>query len=97
VMTAECGEEAVKTFHEHGDAIGLVIMDLIMPGMGGVKAIKVLREVNPDLRCIISSGCGTDTCEEFGDDPLIRYVGKPYQASTLMKGVRELMNDGGAQ
>ena len=41
---------------EKRDTIDLVILDMIMPVMGGSQVLKALREINPDVRIILSSG-----------------------------------------
>ena len=46
VLEAEDGEGAVCVFRDHGDDIGLVLMDLAMPGMGGLSASRKLRSAS---------------------------------------------------
>ncbi|HQH70344.1 MAG TPA: ATP-binding protein, partial [Candidatus Hydrogenedentes bacterium] len=93
VLAADTGEQSIEVFDEHGARISLVIMDLLMPGMGGAAAIKCLRERAPELPCIISSGYGTDTVEPaLQQDERIRFVPKPYRAMDMVSAVRDLLD-----
>jgi two-component system cell cycle sensor histidine kinase/response regulator CckA len=88
VAEAADGAEAVECYrqaHEAGRPFDAVIMDLTVPGrMGGLEAIRHLRELDPAVRAIVSSG--------YSDDPVMadyaRYgfcgvLSKPYRAADL--------------
>ncbi len=93
VLSADTGERSIEVFDQHGPVISLVVMDLLMPGMGGAAAIKCLRERAPELPCIISSGYGTDTVEPaLQQDLRIRFVPKPYRAMDMVSAVRDLLD-----
>ncbi|MFO7973471.1 MAG: PAS domain S-box protein [Candidatus Hydrogenedentota bacterium] len=93
VLAAETGEESIEVFNEHGPNIALVVMDLLMPGMGGAAAVKSLREFDQTLPCIISSGYGTDTVDPaMQQDERIRFVPKPYKALDMVSAVRDLLD-----
>ncbi|HQE82104.1 MAG TPA: PAS domain S-box protein [Candidatus Hydrogenedentes bacterium] len=93
VLSADTGEQSTEVFREHQENIALVIMDLLMPGMGGAAAIRLLREIVPNLPCIISSGYGTDTIEPaMQHDERIRFVPKPYKAMDMVAAVRDLLD-----
>ena len=92
VLSAETGEQSIDVFHDHRERIALVVMDLLMPGMGGAAALQCLREHEPTLPCIISSGYGTDTVTPaMQHDERIRFVPKPYKAADMVQAVRELL------
>jgi len=61
VLTAASGEEALETFREHEDEVGLVILDLNMPGMGGFQCLVELKTMKPDLKIIIATGYAGDS------------------------------------
>lgn len=56
VLCARSGEEALQVYQERGQGLGLVILDMAMPGMGGGQCLAKLRELAPDLPVIISTG-----------------------------------------
>jgi len=56
VLTARSGQEAINVYGKNADGIDLVIMDMIMPGMGGGETFDRLKKINPDIRVLLSSG-----------------------------------------
>ncbi|MCP4644680.1 MAG: PAS domain S-box protein [bacterium] len=93
VLCAGSGEEALSLYSEHRDAISLVLLDLVMPGIGGVRTLARLRDIQPDIRCIISSGHGLDSLDSSHfSDPMISFVPKPYQVEALTSAIRELLD-----
>lgn len=60
VVTAENGSEGVNYFTSHAEQIDLVVMDMIMPVMGGKEAIHLIRECRPEIPVLIVSGFADD-------------------------------------
>jgi len=94
VMTAESGEEAVEIYRARRDRIDLVIMDMIMPGMGGGVAGNVIRQMNPKAKIILSSGYSLseeaqDILNRGGD---MKFIQKPFQLSDLSKMIRDVLD-----
>ena len=56
VFQAASGKEALALYREKQSAIDLVILDMIMPGITGSQMLKLLKEMNPEVRIILSSG-----------------------------------------
>ena len=56
VLSALSGREALDIFQKNSDKIDLVIMDMIMPGMGGGETFDRLRAINPNIKVLLSSG-----------------------------------------
>ena len=56
VITARDGQEALDTYRDKKDQIDMVILDLIMPGMGGGETFDQLKSLNPDVKVLLSSG-----------------------------------------
>jgi two-component system, cell cycle sensor histidine kinase and response regulator CckA len=67
--------------HDH-DEIDLVIVDLVMPSMNGRECVRALRDIDPDVRIILSSGYGN------GEIPGVEFLPKPYQPEQLAGVVR---------
>jgi len=92
VLEADSGEAAIEILEANQSAVDLIILDLVMPGMGGLDALKKMQERAPETPIIISSGYGG---EHF--DPAhfnghnVRFVQKPYKASVLIEQARELL------
>jgi DNA-binding NtrC family response regulator len=92
VISASNGKEAVDIYAREQSNIGLVVLDLIMPQMGGEKCLEELLKINPHLKVIVSSGHSLDQKEL---DRLSTYakgfVNKPYQIKEFMKVVRGVL------
>jgi two-component system, cell cycle sensor histidine kinase and response regulator CckA len=92
VLTAADGEAALDTYLRERDRIDLVILDLIMPGMGGRRCLDRLLEIDPQVRVIISSGHFTEGAAinpvEMGAKSFMR---KPYQAHVMLETVSQVL------
>jgi len=56
VLAAGNGHEGLETYYKEREAIDLVILDMIMPGMTGCETFEALRRISPDVKVILSSG-----------------------------------------
>lgn len=56
VIQARSGKEALKLYEQHRDQVDLVMLDMIMPQMGGSQVLKALREMDPQVKVILCSG-----------------------------------------
>jgi PAS domain S-box-containing protein len=84
VVTARDGVEALDCFTRQGQDIDLVLMDLTMPRMDGRDAFYALKEVNPNIRVILSSGHSEhDVAQEFQGQGLAGFLQKPYRIAEL--------------
>jgi CheY-like chemotaxis protein len=93
VIDASTGEEAIEIYEQRKDEIALVVLDIVMPGMGGAKALELLIQINPGLRCIVSSGYGSEALDaSFLNRENIRFLAKPFQSTVVMDTVRELLD-----
>ena len=101
VEFARNGDEAValyRKFLESGSPFDIVILDLTVPGgMGGKDTIKALREINPGIRAIASSGYYNDpVMARFSDYGFANVIPKPYKGTELSKVVHEVLMSGSA-
>jgi len=76
-----------------GRPFDVVIMDLTVPGgMGGQEAVKLLLEIDPEVRAIVSSGYSTDpVMADFTRYGFSGVVAKPYRASELIEEVQRVL------
>jgi len=57
VLLAASGNEAIQVYRQHGKAIDLVLLDVVMPGgLDGVQTFLGLRQIDPQVRCCFMSG-----------------------------------------
>ena len=93
VTTARSGEEALEVFQANPEAVDLVILDLGMPGMGGLRCLQALIERRPEVLVLVASGYShiAQPAEllEYG---AADYIAKPYQFAELLTRLRELLD-----
>ena len=87
-LEAADGQEGVDLYREHGEAIDLVLLDMLMPVMEGVECFRLLRRQNPAVRIIISSGFSRDVdLTEMKKEGLCAFIRKPYNLAELSREV----------
>lgn len=98
VTEANDAEQAIKACEEavaSGRKFELVISDLSLPGnMTGQDAVRRMRELDPDLKSIVSSGYDSDpVMSRFRDHGFCAAISKPYDISKLGRVVSEVIED----
>ncbi len=91
VLLANNGREALALFEEHKDEIDLILLDLIMPVMSGKETYRRLKETDPHILVIFTSGYGPYGQKDFyylGDEYFIQ---KPFQTDVLIQTVQDLI------
>jgi len=92
LIPAEDGETAINLFKSSN--FDLVLMDIMMPGIDGFETIKILRNINPDVKIIILSGsthCITDNSLEEND--IQGVVFKPFELEKLMALISKVLEE----
>jgi two-component system cell cycle sensor histidine kinase/response regulator CckA len=93
VFLANSGREAVEIFEQKENKIDLVILDMIMPEMGGSETFELLKEINPDIKVLLSSGYSIDglakTILAKGCDGFIQ---KPFGLKDLSQKIRKVID-----
>ncbi|MFN3534070.1 MAG: PAS domain S-box protein [Desulfatiglandales bacterium] len=94
VITARSGEECIGICERVEGKIDLIVMDLNMPGMGGIKCIKELQERNMLKKIMIASGyhLNGELREQLGMKKIV-YLTKPFDYPSLLKTIRELLDE----
>jgi DNA-binding NtrC family response regulator len=89
VRTAANGQEALQVYNRESGNIVLVILDLIMPQMGGKECLQELLKINAQARVLISTGASAaDEVEEAVKPYAQGCVNKPYEINQLLQAVR---------
>ena len=88
VLAVHEGTEAIKQYTEYRDSgrpFDVVIMDLTIPGgMGGKETVKKLREIDPSLKAIVSSGYSNDpVMSRHSDYGFVDVITKPFRLDDL--------------
>jgi two-component system cell cycle sensor histidine kinase/response regulator CckA len=94
VIEAEDGDAGLAAAAQHDGAVDLLITDVIMPGRNGRELADALRERQPDLPVLFTSGYAEGI---LGDEGLVapeeHFIPKPYRLSTLARRVREILTN----
>ena len=96
ITEAQEGEMAVRLYREaaeKGDKFDLVIMDLtVINGMGGKKAMQLIRQFDPTAKALVSSGYSNDpVMANYSENGFCGAVSKPYTQQELESAVREAL------
>jgi CheY-like chemotaxis protein len=92
VITARDGVEGIKRFREHRGDVDLVILDLVMPNMGGKETLARLREIDPDVKVLVSSGYSENgQASRIVDLGIDGFVQKPARLTQLEKQIVEIL------
>ena len=92
VTTCADGIEALDYFETHHDKIDLVILDLIMNRMGGEETFRRMRQIDPEVKVLISSGFSRDNViNELVADGARGFLSKPYKLSEMSREVARVI------
>lgn len=91
-VTATNGVEATEYYAQHAQDVDLVILDMIMPKMGGRECYQKLKMINPRIKAILSTGYGLDgKAQALLDDGVQGFVQKPYRVDLISKAVANVL------
>jgi DNA-binding response OmpR family regulator len=81
--------EALDLFRQRREEIGLVLLDVLMPGLSGDETARVLRRLDPEVKILLSSGCTADAiADRVSGLRTEGFLQKPYRAQELVAKVR---------
>lgn len=92
VLKAKSGKEAIEVYRENIDKIDLVILDMIMPDIGGGEAYDKMREINPKVKVLLSSGYSIDgQATEILERGCNGFIQKPFSIKGLSNKIRGIL------
>ncbi|HVN79869.1 MAG TPA: response regulator [Terriglobia bacterium] len=93
VLTAMDGKAALDLYRERGREISLVLLDMTMPHMDGAETFRALRQLNPVVPVILSSGYAEqDVTPQFAGKGLNGFLQKPYTLENLQTKLSQMMS-----
>ena len=93
VLVAMDGKEAIEVYRKHRDEIDLVVLDMVMPNMGGGDAYDRMKEINPDMKALLSSGFSIDgEATEILERGCDGFIQKPFTIKALSEKIGEILN-----
>ena len=94
VLTAGGGKEAIEIYKENRDKIDLVILDMIMPVMGGGETFEKLKEIDSNVRVLLSSGYSlTSEASEIIAKGCAGFIQKPFYMKELSQKIAEILKE----
>jgi PAS domain S-box-containing protein len=94
VLVAENGQVALEFFREHEDEIKLVLLDMTMPVMGGEETYRELRQLDSNVKTILSSGFNEqDATSRFVGKGVAGFIQKPYRVADLIGIVQQTIGE----
>ncbi|MFH0823768.1 MAG: response regulator, partial [Pseudomonadota bacterium] len=93
VLMATNGIEALEVYRFKQDRIALVLLDLMMPEMGGKQCLEELLKINPGVRVVVASGYSANgpTKEALGAGAKA-FINKPYNMGQVLTVVRTVLD-----
>jgi two-component system, cell cycle sensor histidine kinase and response regulator CckA len=89
VLTAPDGQAGLELYRDRQADIDLIVLDLSMPGLTGEETFRELRQINPQVRIMLSSGYSHDeVISRFAGQREVAFIQKPYDASQLVAEVK---------
>jgi CheY-like chemotaxis protein len=93
VLMAEDGLQALEVYQAHQEEIALVVLDVIMPQMGGLECLRHLRELDPQVRVLISTGyTARGLAQELVAEGALGVVEKPFRIQDFAVAVRAALD-----
>jgi CheY-like chemotaxis protein len=94
VLIAREGREAIEVYKRHRETVDLVLLDIIMPNMKGGEVFDCLREINPNIKVLLSSGYSIDgeaskILERGGKG----FIQKPFDMERVSETIRAILGN----
>jgi CheY-like chemotaxis protein len=94
VLLAKDGKHAVELFKDHRGKIRLIVLDLTMPVMNGEEASVLLRDADPVIPILLSSGYNqVEIIERFAKQNITGFIQKPYTVTQLKEAIANVLQD----
>ena len=92
VLTAESGKKAIEILEKKHNDIDVVLLDLIMPEMGGGATFDRIKEINPDIKVLLSSGYSLDgEAEKIMKRGCNGFIQKPFNIKSLSQKLADIL------
>jgi len=94
VLIARDGNEAIEVYKKNRDDIDIVLLDIVMPNMGGSKVYERMKEINQDIRVLLLSGYSIDgEAREILERGCNGFIQKPFNIKELSAKLREILDE----
>jgi len=92
VVIYENGKNALEYYRESWQTVDLVLLDMVMPEMGGQETFIAMREINPDVKVILCSGYSmNDEVQQILNEGVLDFMQKPFQFDEINDAINRVM------
>jgi len=93
VLTAPDGASALNVLRDHPASIGLILLDMTMPGLTTGEIVQAIRALDPTVPILLNSGYTSDGTvnQMLAEDSVQGFLGKPYDLDQLLNTINQLM------
>ncbi len=93
VLLAKSGKEAIELYNKNLDNIDMVLLDMVMPDMGGGETYGRMKDINPDIKVLLSSGYNIDgQATEILKRGCDAFIQKPFDMQELSQKIRKILD-----
>jgi CheY-like chemotaxis protein len=93
VLESASGRHAVELYQKDQDKIDLVVLDIVMPDMGGAEVYDRLKEIDPDVKVLLSSGYSIDDqAREIMERGCDGFIQKPFNLKTMSDKIAGILS-----
>jgi CheY-like chemotaxis protein len=94
VLTVKSGIEAIEIYRENQKKINIVILDMVMPKMGGGDTYEKLRDIDPAVKVLLSSGYSIDgQASKILSRGCDGFIQKPFDIKRLSLEIRKILDN----
>ena len=93
VISAAGGRMGLHAYEQNKDSVDLIILDMIMPEIGGRELFDTMIQINPSVKVLLSSGYSLDSqAKEIMQRGCKGFIQKPFTMTDLSKKIREILD-----
>jgi CheY-like chemotaxis protein len=93
VVLAENGKKAVELYRQHQDTIDVVLLDLVMPEMDGEQTYRALKQINPRVKVVMTSGYAPEDRPNWIALQENFFLQKPFQTEKLVEAIQKVLQE----
>ena len=93
VISAADGPTAVELFRAQAEDIGVVVLDLRLPGLPGQEVFRQIRAIKPKMKVMFTSAYEAKIADALSDPCTLRFLQKPYRFSDLLAELHEALSE----
>ncbi len=92
VMTAKDGQKAIEFYIKNQEEIDIVLLDMIIPNISGGEVYDCIKEINSDVKVLLSSGYSIDgEAKEIMKRGCNGFIQKPFNINELSQKISEVL------